>query len=483
MSIAYQIGRLQYAKREIKTAIEGKGVAVPSSTLISGYATLIDSIEQGGDTDGLSGFLSVESKTIATSASTTVNIAYNKHCGILDENGKKWDTLEWHQRWVDNSYSASGLSAPVGIWMEAFGLDDIVYLWPIQNSSKYWDVSGSQESNADVFRHFMYENDAIYVARSGDAYPATVTDAIAHGTAGKYNASAWSATVDGDGLIMYSANTKESFRIPSRDVANANAFMKDNAEDYLWSYYQQCLFYRACFAICSGVSTTENNGATTTVSILNSSGQQAAVNEDMYFWIGSTNTGLKAKYNLNSRLVTNASTGQGTAYYLTQAIADAIYAKQIAAGINMNDTGVNSSSKKILTDGALGATAVAVDGFWYIKTPYISRPSNTTWNNDWNMPDAPASFICKLKGVSINTERRLYPYWLNKTTIITGIVNMLRNNEGLSTSVPAVISGNLWSGIRYGASTGWYVSASNGNVNVNNTFVRYYVVPVPSVAF
>ena len=44
-------------------------------------------------------------------------------------------------------------------------------------------------------------------------------------------------------------------------------------------------------------------------------------------------------------------------------------------------------------------------------------------------------------------------------------------------------SGNLWSGIRYNASNGWYVNTSNGNVNNNNTINRYYVVPVPSVEF
>lgn len=48
MSIATEISRLQSAKADIKTAIEGKGVTVPSSTKLDGYASLIDMI-QGGD--------------------------------------------------------------------------------------------------------------------------------------------------------------------------------------------------------------------------------------------------------------------------------------------------------------------------------------------------------------------------------------------------------------------------------------------------
>ena len=48
MSIASEISRLQTAKADLKTAIEGKGVTVPSSTKLDGYADLVDSIEQGG---------------------------------------------------------------------------------------------------------------------------------------------------------------------------------------------------------------------------------------------------------------------------------------------------------------------------------------------------------------------------------------------------------------------------------------------------
>lgn len=48
MSIATEISRLQGAKADIKTAIEGKGVPVPSSALLDSYPDYIDAIQQGG---------------------------------------------------------------------------------------------------------------------------------------------------------------------------------------------------------------------------------------------------------------------------------------------------------------------------------------------------------------------------------------------------------------------------------------------------
>ena len=46
-TIAQEITRLQGAKADLKTAIEAKGVTVPSATKIDGYATLVGQIQQG----------------------------------------------------------------------------------------------------------------------------------------------------------------------------------------------------------------------------------------------------------------------------------------------------------------------------------------------------------------------------------------------------------------------------------------------------
>jgi hypothetical protein len=47
MSIADEILRLQQAKADLKTAIEAKGVTVPASTTLDGYAALVDQIQTG----------------------------------------------------------------------------------------------------------------------------------------------------------------------------------------------------------------------------------------------------------------------------------------------------------------------------------------------------------------------------------------------------------------------------------------------------
>lgn len=47
MSIASEIQRLQLAKQNIRTAIQNKGVAVPSSATLSEYPELIEAISAG----------------------------------------------------------------------------------------------------------------------------------------------------------------------------------------------------------------------------------------------------------------------------------------------------------------------------------------------------------------------------------------------------------------------------------------------------
>ena len=51
MSIQSELTRLTNAKAAIKTAIEGKGVTVPDTTLLDGMAALIEAIEVGGSSD------------------------------------------------------------------------------------------------------------------------------------------------------------------------------------------------------------------------------------------------------------------------------------------------------------------------------------------------------------------------------------------------------------------------------------------------
>ena len=48
MSIATEVSRLEMAKSDLATAIAAKGVTVPSTTTLDGYAALVDQIQTGG---------------------------------------------------------------------------------------------------------------------------------------------------------------------------------------------------------------------------------------------------------------------------------------------------------------------------------------------------------------------------------------------------------------------------------------------------
>lgn len=78
MSIANEITRLQGAKADLKTAIEGKGVTVPSATKLDGYADLVDDIQTGGGTPTLQdksvSYTPTESQQTAT---ITADVGYD----------------------------------------------------------------------------------------------------------------------------------------------------------------------------------------------------------------------------------------------------------------------------------------------------------------------------------------------------------------------------------------------------------------------
>lgn len=51
MSVQTEIGRLQTAKAELKSAIEAKGVTVPEAATLDGYGALVSQIEQSRSTN------------------------------------------------------------------------------------------------------------------------------------------------------------------------------------------------------------------------------------------------------------------------------------------------------------------------------------------------------------------------------------------------------------------------------------------------
>lgn len=75
MSIQTELTRITNAKAAIKTAIEGKGVTVPSGTLLDGMAALIESIEAGGGAD-ISPWRDIVTFSITPSEDLTGNINF-----------------------------------------------------------------------------------------------------------------------------------------------------------------------------------------------------------------------------------------------------------------------------------------------------------------------------------------------------------------------------------------------------------------------
>lgn len=86
MSIASEISRLQTDKADLKTAIEGKGVTVPSNTKLDGYADLVDSIENGSGSVDISSLLTKENLVSITFKSSVDTFIMNAQNNFYIEN-------------------------------------------------------------------------------------------------------------------------------------------------------------------------------------------------------------------------------------------------------------------------------------------------------------------------------------------------------------------------------------------------------------
>lgn len=105
MSIQTELTRLTNAKAAIKTAIEGKGVTVPDTTLLDGMAALIESIEAGGlpgfytgtiTGTGEKGAVTIENAFTAGEAPRVI-ILYEEHA---DNNSSTDDSLYYPKSFI-----------------------------------------------------------------------------------------------------------------------------------------------------------------------------------------------------------------------------------------------------------------------------------------------------------------------------------------------------------------------------------------------
>ena len=414
-------------------------------------------------------FLAVNTTTVTLKDGNTAAVASNDHIKIVDEDLEHYTLKEWNDRSVANGFDNSLVAKPIGFSLECNGVRTIVR-W--QWTGKYYSPTGSGTAATDTMQHSIYDYNQITAAATGK--DATITGELDMGTgkAGTHFSDDWEVRDNGDTLTLYSGNTKQSWEM-AKDCGNINSMIATNFKDRTDAMWAQNEWMRHRFAISSGIATDQPDGTMKEVQILNVTGTQPQVGEDMYFYIDGTNTNLPAKYNLNNQ-------HNGPADYLPTAIADYIYEQQKANGVNMNDTGVYSAEKPVLVPGAKGAEAVAVNGYWYIVTPYISRPGENT-AMDYNVCDSPAVYyVHSLPGnLYIIGDRELHPIWVNKS-IITGLVNYLRTNEERDSDIPSLPSGNCWSAVRNGLASAWYVGLGSGVVASSVTCSRYTVFPEQS---
>lgn len=471
MAIADKLQSILDSKSAIKSAIEAKGVENVGD-ILADYPDKIAEIKtgSGGYTDyeleAQSLFLKVNTTTVTLKDGNTAAVASNDHIKIVDEDLKHYTLKEWNDRSVANGFDNSLVAKPIGFSLECNGVRTIVR-W--QWTGKYYSPTGSGAAATDAMQHSIYDYNQIAAAATGK--DATITGELDMGTgkAGTHFSDDWEVRDNGDTLTLYSGNTKQSWEM-AKDCGNINSMMAINFKERTDAMWAQNEWMRHRFAISSGIATDQPDGTMKEVQILNVTGTQPQVGEDMYFYIDGTNTNLTAKYNLNNK-------HNDSADYLTTAIADYIYEQQKANGVNMNDTGVNSAEKPVLVPGAKGAEAIAVNGYWYIVTPYVSRPGENT-AMDYNVCDSPAVYyVHSLQGdLHIIGDRELYPIWVNKS-IITGLVNYLRTNEERDSDIPSLSSGSCWSAVRFTSTGAWYVSLGNGFVYGSITYGRYTVFP------
>lgn len=114
MAISDEITRLQIAKAGLKTAIENKGVTVPSSTKLDGYANLISSIETAST---VYTYIAVTSTLNSTERATMQNLQ------IYDQMGQYWispsglaePTSQYYYRFTDGYFDNSNEKTILGL--------------------------------------------------------------------------------------------------------------------------------------------------------------------------------------------------------------------------------------------------------------------------------------------------------------------------------------------------------------------------------
>ena len=136
MSIQTELTRLTNAKAAIQTAIEGKGVTVPSGTLLDGMAALIESIEAGSTSNNIVVGSFTLSESLTISSPLYIDVTFPK-----DELPLMYLVYEDTSNllYSDTSHTASRLRSVIAIRAKSSGTDHRIFLATssYNNASQY----------------------------------------------------------------------------------------------------------------------------------------------------------------------------------------------------------------------------------------------------------------------------------------------------------------------------------------------------------
>ena len=469
-------------KAKIKAAIEGKGGKITGD--MSTYGDAIAELP-GADV------LEIQSTTVyPADTKKATAMASNPGIKIYDRSGKEWTLGEWDEAARACNYDLDARERPIGISVRAGG-EKFVLLMEQWDADEYYDVTGTfrcaKTATSGIYeygqmlRHGQYnfaslagnDLDTQYKGVFGNNY-----ENVQHGVTGKYHSARFVRTkLENGDYDIYIENTKTHFILPADGfVGTAATFSAMQIIDKIGAHCDMQLVYseicRHMFAVCSGIATAEADGTITPVDIVTNGGE-------MYFSAGGVQSQLLAKYNINN------NPNSATINY-TQAMADAVYAMQKASGVNMN-------SESVLTLGAKGAEAIAVDGYWYISTPYLTNGNAATTNRantNNEVPDNALMYYFKYRrehndyvlpsAMVVPCERWLQMAYFNKS-IITSILDYLKREgwQQHETGLDNIkwkngcFNNACWSGVRYTSTSAWFAYLSSGYVYTTNTSSRY----------
>ena len=119
MRIQTDLTRITNAKAAIKTAIEGKGVTVPSDTLLDGMASLIESVEAGGGEKTLFGAY-FETGSIIPASDITGNYTIQFQKNFSGINGNNNDPYYIFILWCSIPPGNTSVEIPNNSWAWVF---------------------------------------------------------------------------------------------------------------------------------------------------------------------------------------------------------------------------------------------------------------------------------------------------------------------------------------------------------------------------